>query len=129
VEKSDRHVDGISCPRDVDPMILEEIRKMEEKLLSGQSINAIFKASLKDEPTKMSKDKVRVFAAANMPFVMLVRKYFLTCAALVQRNKVLTECAVGTVVQSPEWTELFRHIDSMVGTVLSLVIMQNLMDV
>ena len=108
--KSDRHVDGISCPRDVDPMILEEMAKMEAKLLAGESINAIFKASLKDEPTKMTKDKVRVFAAANMPFVMLVRKYFLTLAALVQRNKFITECAVGTVVQSPEWTELFEHI-------------------
>jgi len=110
VEKSDRHVEGIACPRDVHPMILEEISKMEAKLLTGESINTIFKASLKDEPTKMSKDKVRVFAAANMPFVMLVRKYFLSLAALVQRNKIATECAVGTVVQSPEWTELFRHI-------------------
>nr|APG77928.1 hypothetical protein 1 [Beihai picorna-like virus 34] len=110
VEKSDRHVGGISCPRDVDPMILEEIAKMEAKLLAGESINTVFKASLKDEPTKMSKDKVRVFAAANMPFVMLVRKYFLSLAALVQRNKIATECAVGTVVQSPEWTELFEHI-------------------
>lgn len=110
VEKSDRVVDGISCPRDVDPVILEEIAKMEEALLRGESINAIFKGSLKDEPTKETKDKVRVFAAANMPFVMLVRKYFLTLAALVQRNKLSTECAVGTVVQSPEWTELFQHI-------------------
>jgi len=110
VDKSDRYVEGISCPRDVDPMILEEIAKMEAKLLAGESINTIFKASLKDEPTKMTKDKVRVFAAANMPFVMLVRKYFLSLAALVQRNKIATECAVGTVVQSPEWTELFEHI-------------------
>jgi len=110
VEKSDRMVEGISCPRDVDPVILEEIARMEKQLLAGKSINAIFKASLKDEPTKITKDKVRVFAAANMPFVMLVRKYFLTLAALVQRNKIITECAVGTVVQSPEWTELFQHI-------------------
>ena len=58
----------------------------------------------------MTKDKVRVFAAANYVFVFLVRKYFLTLAALVQRNKIITECAVGTIVQPPEWTELFEHI-------------------
>jgi hypothetical protein len=29
---------------------------------------------------------------------------------MFQRNKIITECAVGTVVQSPEWTELFEHI-------------------
>ncbi|APG78896.1 hypothetical protein 1 [Beihai picorna-like virus 35] len=110
VEKSDRVVPGISCPRDVDPEILAAVAEMEALLLKGKSINTVFKASLKDEPTKLKKDKVRVFAAANMPFVMLVRKYFLSIAALVQRNKIATECAVGTVVQSPEWTELFRHI-------------------
>jgi hypothetical protein len=110
VEKSDRVVPGISCPRDVDPEILAAVAEMEALLLKGESINTVFKASLKDEPTKLKKDKVRVFAAANMPFVMLVRKYFLSIAALVQRNKIATECAVGTVVQSPEWTELFRHI-------------------
>jgi len=110
VEKSNRVVDGISCPRDVDPMILDEIAKMEAQLRTGKQINAPFKASLKDEPTKLTKTKVRVFAAANMPFVMLVRKYFLSLAALVQRNKIATECAVGTIVQSPEWTDLFRHI-------------------
>lgn len=110
VEKSDRFVEGISCPRDVDPSILEEVARYEEMLLNGESINAVFKASLKDEPTKNGKDKVRVFAAANFPFVFLVRKYFLSLAALMQRNKQVTECAVGTVVQSPEWTELFEHI-------------------
>jgi hypothetical protein len=110
VEVSDRVVEGISCPRDVDPMVLEEVAKMEQKLLKGEAINAIFKGALKDEPTKLNKDKVRVFAAANFPFVFLVRKYYLTLAALCQRNKVVTECAVGTVVQSPEWTELFEHI-------------------
>jgi hypothetical protein len=110
VKESDRKVEGISCPRDVDPMILEEVAKLEKKLLNGESINAIFKGSLKDEPTKLNKDKVRVFAAANFPFVFLVRKYYLSLAALCQRNKNVTECAVGTVVQSPEWTELFEHI-------------------
>jgi len=110
VEKSDRVVEGISCPRDVDPLILEEVARMEKRLLAGESINTIFKGSLKDESTKLTKDKVRVFAAANMPSVMLVRKYFLTPAALFQRNKTITECAVGTVVQSPEWTKLYDHI-------------------
>jgi len=108
--KSDRIIEGISCPRDIEPMILDELAKMEAKLAAGESINAIFKASLKDEAVKLDKDKVRVFAAASFAFVILVRKYFLSIAALVQRNKIITECAVGTVVQSPEWTEMFNHL-------------------
>ena len=110
VDKSDRVVEGVSCPRDVDSSILEEVARLESILLSGKSINTTFKASLKDEPTKLTKKKARVFAAANMPMIMLTRKYFLSLAALFQRNKNLTECAVGTVVQSPEWTDLFEHI-------------------
>ncbi len=110
VSKSDRVLEGISCPRDLEPLIIQELEKMEAMLLSGKSINTIFKASFKDEPTALSKDKARIFAAACFAFVLLVRKYFLTLAALVQRNKIITECAVGTVVQSPEWTELYNHI-------------------
>lgn len=108
--KSERHVPGISCPRDLDPMVVEELEAMEAILARGERINTVFKGSLKDEPVKEGKDKVRVFAAANMAFTLLVRKYFLTLSALVQRNRNIFECAVGVVVQSPEWGELFKHI-------------------
>lgn len=107
---SDRVVDGISTVRDQDPVITADIERMEQALLKGESINAIFKASLKDEPTKTGKKKARVFAGAGVSFVELVRKYYLTLSALCQRNKIVTECAVGTVVQSPEWTDLYNHI-------------------
>jgi len=110
IHKSDRKVEGIDCPRDQDPIITAEVERLEKELLEGKSINTIFKAALKDEPTKIGKGKARVFAAANVAFVELTRKYFLTMAALFQRNKITTECAVGTVVQSPEWTELYKHI-------------------
>lgn len=108
--KSGRFVPGISCPRDLDPMIIEEMEAMEATLARGERINTVFKGSLKDEPVKIGKDKVRVFAAANMAFTMLVRKYYLTLSALVQRNRDTFECAVGVVVQSPEWGQLFKHI-------------------
>jgi len=110
VSKSDRKVEGISCPRDIEPKVLEEITKLEETLLNGNRINAVFKASLKDEPTKIGKKKVRVFAGSNIYFVMLVRKYFLTISALMQENKEVFECAVGLNVESPEWTKMMKHV-------------------
>lgn len=110
VEKSNRIIPGIACPRDMDPSIFAEIAEIEKRLLKGEAIHTVFKASLKDEPQKMTKDKVRVFAAGSLPFTFCVRKYFLSLAALFQRNKIITECAVGTVVQSPDWTELWDHI-------------------
>lgn len=107
---SDRHVEGITCVRDIDPMVWEEVARLEKQLLAGKRINTVFKGARKDEPTKLSKDKVRVFAACNTAMILLTRKYFLSLAALVQRNQKLFECAVGVVQQSPEWTELFEHI-------------------
>lgn len=110
VEKSERHVDGISCPRDVDPMIMEEVEKLRAKLAAGESINTIFKGSLKDEPTKLTKKKVRVFAACNLPFTILVREYFLTLSKLMQDNPETFECAVGIVAESPQWTDFMNFI-------------------
>ena len=107
---SKRKVEGISCPRDIDPKVLIEIEKLEQILLSGDRINAIFKASLKDEPTKIGKKKVRVFAGSNIYFIMLVRKYYLSISALMQTNKEIFECAVGLNVESPEWTTMMKSI-------------------
>jgi hypothetical protein len=107
---SDRYVEGISCPRDVDPLIVEEMERMEEILARGDRVNMVFKGALKDEPTKMTKDKVRVFAGCNMAATMLVRKYFLTISALMQVNKELFECAVAINPCSPEWTKMMKHI-------------------
>jgi len=110
VSKSERVVEGISCPRDIDPVVLEEIKKLEETLLDGNRINTVFKASLKDEPTKIGKKKVRVFAGCNIYFIILVRKYFLTISSLMQQNKETFECAVGLNVESPEWTKMMKHV-------------------
>ena len=110
VELSDRVVSGISCVRDAPPELWGEVAHLEDVLAAGKRINAMFKGSLKDEPTKITKDKVRVFAACNFAMILLVRKYFLSLAALVQRNQKLFECAVGVVQQSPEWTDIFEHI-------------------
>lgn len=110
VKLSDRYVEGISCVRDAPQELWDEVARLEQILSSGNRINTVFKGSLKDEPTKLTKDKVRVFAACNFATIVLVRKYFLSLAALVQRNQRLFECAVGVVQQSPEWTEIFEHI-------------------
>jgi Ca2+/Na+ antiporter len=110
VDVSDRVVEGISCVRDAPQELWEEIARLEDSLARGERINAVFKGSLKDEPTKTTKDKVRVFAACNFSMILLVRKYYLSLAALVQRNQKLFECAVGVVQQSPEWTGIYEHI-------------------
>jgi hypothetical protein len=110
VSESARYVQGISMPRDLDPEYWKEVARMEDELLAGRTINTVFKGALKDEPTKIGKTKVRVFAGSNFAFTLLVRKYFLTLAKLVQANTEVFECAVGVDTDSPTWTELEKFV-------------------
>jgi len=109
---SDRYVEGITCPRDVHPLITDEVERLEETLARGDRVNLVFKGALKDEPTKTTKTKVRVFAGCNYAATILVRKYYLSLSALMQKNKILFECAVAINPCSPEWTSLMKHIYS-----------------
>jgi hypothetical protein len=103
-------IEGITDYKLIDNRIWKEVERMEDILASGRRINTVFKACLKDEPVVVGSDKVRVFAACNFPMVMLVRKYFLSHCALIQRNQIIFESAVGIVTQSPEWTKLYDYV-------------------
>ena len=98
------------CPATAHPMIVNEMRNMEATLLAGERCYSIFKACVKDEPTKLSKDKVRVFQAADWATQMMVRKYFLPLARILSLFPLDSECAVGVNAQGPEWDQLANHM-------------------
>jgi hypothetical protein len=99
-----------SCPRTLVQIHWDELAKFEEAGRAGKRYNAIFKASLKDEPTKLTKSKVRVFQAAPLVLQLATRKYFLTIARYLSVHPFLSECAVGINAHGPEMDELFKHI-------------------
>jgi hypothetical protein len=101
-----------ACPRTFIPEIWEMTEQAEQALDAGESLNCIFGASLKDEPTKRSKDKVRVFQAAPIVLQILIRKYFLPIARFLSMNPLLSECAVGVNSQGPEWDELSKFMSA-----------------
>jgi hypothetical protein len=101
---------GFQCPAEADPMIVDEMKAMEQTLLTGERCYSIFKACVKDEPTKVTKDKVRVFQAADWATQMMVRKYFLPLARLLSLFPLDSECAVGVNAQGPEWDQLAQHM-------------------
>lgn len=84
--------------------------EMEERYLRNERCYPIFKASLKDEPTPLDKDKVRVFQAAPIALQLLVRKYFLPIARVLSMLPLDSECAVGINSQGPEWDTLSSFI-------------------
>jgi hypothetical protein len=98
------------CPAEAHPMIVDEMRKMEQILLSGKRCYSIFKACAKDEPTKLTKDKVRIFQAADWATQLMVRKFFLPLARILSVFPLDSECAVGVNAQGPEWDQLANHM-------------------
>lgn len=103
-------VEGVSANRVFDEKFLVEAQRMEECFLRGERCYAVQRANLKDTPTKLTSEKVRVFAGSELAFLILVRKYYLTICKLIMENKYLFECAVGINAHGPEWTQLTRHV-------------------
>jgi len=104
--------DENAVPRTFVPEIWAEVAHLEERASKGQSLNQIFGAALKDEATKLSKDKVRVFQAAPVALQILIRKYFLPVARFLSMNPIISECAVGINAHGPEWHELSEFMSS-----------------
>lgn len=99
-------------PTELDPMFWKHAYEMEERYLAGERAYPIFKACLKDEATKLTKDKVRVFQGAPTALQLLVRRYFLPIARILSMMPLTTECAVGVNAQGPEWDQLAKHVKS-----------------
>lgn len=98
------------CPAVLDQRFWDHAYEMEELYLKGERAYPIFKACLKDEPTKLTKDKVRVFQGAPVALQLLVRKYYLPVARILSMLPFSSECAVGVNAQGPEWDQLAKHV-------------------
>jgi hypothetical protein len=101
---------GWQAPVALDNKFWDEWQRCEQKYLSGERAYFVFKACLKDEPTLLTKDKVRVFQAAPIAAQLGIRKYFLPIARILSLFPLASECAVGINAQSPEWDQLMRHV-------------------
>jgi len=98
------------CPVAIRQEVLDRAEEMCDKFRRGERAYAIFKACVKDEPTSLSKDKVRVFQAADWAFQLLVRKYFLPLARLMSLFPIQSGCAVGINAHGPEWDEYAKYM-------------------
>jgi hypothetical protein len=99
-----------ACPRTLEPTHWDELAAFEANARQFKRHNCPFKACLKDEPTPIAKDKVRVFQAASMPLQLAMRKYFLPIARMLSQHPLMSECAIGINAHGPEMDQLFKHI-------------------
>ena len=87
-----------------------EYREALDQWSKGLCVNPIFGSALKDEPTPVVKDKVRVFQAAPVILQMGIRKFFLPIARFLSVNPLISECAVGINAHGSEWNALAEHM-------------------
>lgn len=96
----------------IDDEIMEVYNTYKDKYRIGERCYPVFRASLKDEPVKVGKLKVRVFQAAPVALKMILREYFLPIASHLSMYPLLSECAVGINPYNNEWHEMHEHIVS-----------------
>ncbi len=106
-------------PRTFVPEIWEEVDRTKSILLKRERAYCVWKACLKDEPTSLSKDKVRVFQSAPIVLQLLIRMYFLPIVRIIQLNPLMTECLVGANAEGPEWEQLNEFMNSKGKNVLA----------
>jgi hypothetical protein len=102
--------EGFNCPAELDSIFWDEFDVAISAYKAGERYYPTFKACLKDEPTKLDKDKVRVFQAAPIVLQMLTRMYYLPIARILSLFPALSECAVGVNCMGPDWSELGDHM-------------------
>jgi hypothetical protein len=102
--------ENITMPRNLERQFWDEAYRMEQCYLKGERAYPVFRSSLKDEPTKITKDKTRVFQASAVALQLLIRKYFLTIIHTLSKNPKVFELAVGINCTGPEWHDLTEHM-------------------
>lgn len=107
---TDKQVPGISCYRMYNDDIMKKYHDMEESLKRGHRVYSPFRVNVKDEATKLTSEKVRIFSGGENSLLMLLRKYFLTVSMFMQNRMELFESAVGASSVGSDWDELKRII-------------------
>ena len=91
----------------IEPQWTQTANEMAKGIVPMQ----IFKACLKDEVLPLEKEKVRVFQACPLILQFLIRQYYLPIARILSMIPLMSECAVGINCYSPEYEEMYTHIE------------------
>jgi hypothetical protein len=74
VDKVMVEIPGVRDPVDfTDPRVKISMEECEELYAQGERIYAVHRGNLKDEPTKFTKNKIRVFAGSQIVFTLIVK--------------------------------------------------------
>jgi hypothetical protein len=103
-------LEGVTEPWEFRPDsgFYEDYQHAVDCYLSGERNYLLFSSTLKDEPTKFTKDKRRIFSSCPVVGTVLIRQYFLPVIKLIQDNWTCFGSAVGINAQGRQWHELYE---------------------
>jgi len=106
----------------IDPTFLNELESIDVKLRGGGEHEFLFARALKDElrpKEKAEMGKTRLFLAAPIQLLFVMRRYFQAFFAYVQSRHVESPCAVGINAHSIEWELLYNRLNIHKGSVIA----------
>lgn len=107
--ESEIHQDAV----DINDEIKEDVERIINSYLKGETVRPVFSNSMKDEPLpkkKVDMKKIRLFSGGPMAWSISMRMLFLSSIRLIQANRGIFKCQPGTIAQSPEWEALYHRI-------------------
>lgn len=93
------------------PEVRAEIEELRCKMRKLHRVNWVFKGSHKDEPTKFTKLKVRVFEGTPFTMLFLLRQYFAPVMRIFATFPLETESAVGINANGMDWHKLAADLE------------------
>jgi hypothetical protein len=100
---------GVLVNRIPDDVVEAERVRQLECWKAGKRAYPITTSTLKDEPTPLSSEKVRVFQATMVSTSLNIRRYFLPIVAFLCDHPLEAEVAVGVNCFSKDWEKLVDH--------------------
>lgn len=103
--------DGIERKQFMDE-VWDQVRLAFEAFSKGERVPFLFIATPKDEPTPITKEKVRLFMVGEISSLLIARKYFTPVVRLLQMLPSWSESCVGINATSPEWESLWKRFET-----------------
>jgi hypothetical protein len=97
------------------PYVLDEVKRIEEILASGNRCAPISKGALKDEPTPIGKEKVRIFYVMPLAFLIIGRMVLCSILAFLNSFPLLSEQWYGMRTTTDEWEQAYDFLNAFGG--------------
>lgn len=102
--------------------VIAEVQRLDQLLHEGKLEPSIFNDTLKDETRPIEKvlaGKTRVFSAAPMCGVILIRQYFGRFVDAITSGRIHNEVCVGIQAHSVDWTHMAARLRTVGNNVVA----------